>query len=72
MIDLATNKQKALYVQWFNRQMNTLTLKHLKPIKDILDEQFEDAAHYFEMGIGEESVDDAVNYTRNDFRKVYE
>ena len=71
MINLRDKASIQKYHAWFERQMNTLERKHIKLVKKILAEQFEDAADYLLHGVGAESINDAVNFNQKDLEKAY-
>lgn len=51
--------------------MTILEKKHIKSIRNVLAEQFEDVADYLLHGIGLESANDAVNFNQKDLEKTY-
>jgi len=71
MLDLRKRSDILKYHRWFNRNMLKLERRYKKQIKNVLKDQYQDAADYFRQGIGLESVNDAVDFNKKDMIDVY-
>jgi len=71
MINLTNKTDKAKYLIWLNKKLRILERVYSAKLRGVLRDQFEDAADYFLHGIGQQSIEDAVNWNKQDLIKVY-